>query len=60
MVKICEAMDERRAHGFVLASGDGVAFYSRFGFRPGVSFRIINGEFSGGLVGMVRKPFKRG
>jgi hypothetical protein len=59
MVKICEAMDERRAHGFAVASRDGAAFYSQFGFRPGVSFRIINGNFSGGLVGMVRKPFAR-
>jgi hypothetical protein len=59
MVKVREAMDERRAHGFALASQDAVAFYLRLGFRPAVSFRIIHGSFSGGLVGMVRKPFKR-
>jgi GNAT superfamily N-acetyltransferase len=59
MVKICKAMDEHQAHGFVLAPRDAVAFYSLFGFTPGVSFRIIDGKFSGGLVGMVRKPFER-
>jgi hypothetical protein len=59
MVKICEAMDERQAHGFAVAPRDTVAFYSLFGFTPGVSFRIIDGKFIGGLVGMVRRPFKR-
>lgn len=59
MSDICEAMNKRKAHCFAFAPRDALGFYSQFGFTPSVNFRVLNGNHSGGVVGMVRKPLQQ-